>query len=88
MELDKAGVYNKKTLKGYRGMRNRSISYNDKLFLHEINWLILKIKVNFFARIRMRFNYSGSIFCSRKLNLFNFKYLFRNFYALWQFFKD
>ena len=28
MELDKAGVYNKKTLKGYRGMRNRSISNN------------------------------------------------------------
>ena len=43
MELDKHGVYNKKTLKGYRGMRNRSISYNDKQFLHEINWLILKI---------------------------------------------
>ena len=36
MELDKHGVYNKKTLKDIRGMRNRSISYNDKLFLHEI----------------------------------------------------
>ena len=63
MELDKPGVYNKKTLKGYRGMRNRSISYNDKLFLHEIKQLILKIKGKFFARFRMRFNYSGSIFC-------------------------
>ena len=47
MELDKHGVYNKKTLKDIRGMRNRSISYNDKLFLHEIKQLILKIVETF-----------------------------------------
>ena len=37
MELDKPGVYNKKTLKDIRSMRIRSIIYNNKLYLHVNN---------------------------------------------------